>query len=139
MDLSSGTTIWNIIIMWWVGLASATQAPSAAERSYSLQYQAAAGCPDASVLTQAIETRVPGAQQQPAQRAAVRLRVELRRDGTGTLWLELPEGASRREFPSAACTNTVTTIGIVASMVLDLDPSERIIRAQPLMTRPESR
>lgn len=138
MTPSSGTILWNII-MWWVGLAGAAHAPSAAERSYSLEYQASAGCPDASFLTQAIETRVPGAQQQPAQRAAVRLRVELRRDGTGTLWLELPEGASRREFPRAACTHTVTTIGIVASMLLDLDPSERIWRAQPLMTRAESR
>lgn len=137
MSPSSGTILWNII-MWWVGLAGAAHAPSAAERSYSLEYQAAAGCPDASVLTRAIDTRVPGAQQQPAERAAVRLRVELRRDGTGTLWLELPEGTSRREFPRAACTNTVTTIGIVASMLLDADASERSAMAQRLMARPGS-
>lgn len=138
MSPSSGTIIWNII-MWWVGLGGAAHAPSAAERSYSLQYQADAGCPTASALSQAIETRVPGARQQPAEHAAVRLRVTLRRDGTSTLWLELPEGASRRDFPRAACQSTLTTMGIVASMVLDAEAFERSARAQYLMARPGSR
>jgi hypothetical protein len=138
MSPSRGTVIWNII-MWWVGLGGGAHAPSAAERGYSLQYQAAEGCPDASVLSRAIETRVPGARLQPAERAAVRLRVELRRDGSSTLWLELPEGASRREFPRAACSSTVKTIGIIASMLLDADASERFATAQSLMARPSSR
>lgn len=138
MNPSSGTIIWNLVL-WWVGLARAPHSPSPAELSYSLQYQAAAGCPTASALSQAIETRVPGARQQPAERAAVRLRVELRRGAASTLWLDLPEGASRREFPPAACESTLTTMGIVASMVLDAETSRRSATAQSLMTRPASR
>jgi hypothetical protein len=133
MDPSSGTTIWNII-MWWVGLAGAA-APNAAERGYSLEYQAAASCPDSSALTQAIESRTPGAQQQPGHRAAVQLRVELRDDGTSTLWLQLPEGSSRREFPKAACADTVTTIAVIASMVLEADAAERSAISQSVMER----
>ena len=126
--------------MWWAGLAgAASPAPSAAERSFSLDYAAPASCPDAAALSQAIETRVPGARQQPAERAAVRLRVELRRGAASTLWLDLPEGALRREFPPAACESTLTTMGIVASMVLDAETSRRSATAQSLMTRPASR
>ncbi|HEX2874347.1 MAG TPA: hypothetical protein VHP33_24000 [Polyangiaceae bacterium] len=135
MDPSSGTTIWSII-MWWAGLAGAAgPAPNAAERGYSLEYQAAKGCPDSSVLAQAIETRTPSAQQAPVNRAAVQLRVELRDDGTSTLWLQLPQGSSRREFPKADCADTITTIAVIASMVLEADVSERSATAQSVMER----
>lgn len=135
MDPSSGTTIWNII-MWWAGLAGAAgPTPNAAERGYSLEYTAPARCPDATALTQAIESRTPGAQREPLARAAVYLRVELRDDGTSTLWLQLPEGTSRREFPQADCTDTVTTIAVIASMVLEAEASERSATAQSVMDR----
>lgn len=124
--------------MWWAGLAGAAgPAANAAERGYSLEYRAAKGCPDSSSLTQAIESRTPSAQQQPVDRASVQLRVELRDDGTSTLWLQLPQGSSRREFPKAACADTVTTIAVIASMVLEADASVRSATAQSVMERVE--
>ncbi len=124
--------------MWWAGLAGAAgPTASSAERGYSLEYQAAKGCPEASVLTQAIEARTPGAQQELGNRAAVQLRVELRDDGTSTLWLQLPQSSSRREFPKADCADTVTTIAVIASMVLEADASERSATAQSVMERVE--
>lgn len=123
--------------MWWAGLAGAAGPAPNAERGYSLEYQAAKSCPDSSALTQAIESRTPGAQQQPVDHAAVQLRVELRDDGTSTLRLQLPEGSSRREFPKADCADTVTTIAVIASMVLEADASERSATAQSVMERVE--
>ncbi|HXK19481.1 MAG TPA: hypothetical protein VNG33_16845 [Polyangiaceae bacterium] len=133
MDPVSGTSI-GLVMMAWAGLAGAA-APTtpAPERGYSLQYQAAAGCPDAATLTKAIESRTPGAVQAPSDLAAVRLRVELREDGTSTLWVGLPEGNSRREFPEAACADAVASIAVIASMLLEADASERAATTQSVM------
>ena len=121
---------------WWAGLVGvASPAPSAVERSYSLDYSAPAGCPDAAALAQAIETRTPGARQQPADHAGIQLRVELRDDGTSTLWVQLPDGASRRELPQAACADTVTTVAVIASMLLEAEASERSATALSLLDR----
>ena len=114
------------VLVTWSGLAGAVTAPAAAtaERVYSLQYRAVVGCPDAAALVRAIESRAPGAMSR-SENAAVNLRVELREDGTSTLWVELPEGASRREFPRAACADAVESIAVIASMVLEADASQR--------------
>lgn len=128
----------GLLILTWAGLAGAARPPfEAAERGYSLEYRAAAACPDASALTQAIETRTPGARQEPQDRAGVRLRVELRDDGTSTLWVDLPEGSSRREFPQAACADALASIAVIASMVLEADASERVATTQSMMERIE--
>lgn len=128
----------GLLILTWAGLAGAATPPSeAGERGYSLEYRAAADCPDASALTQAIETRTPGARQEPQDRAGVRLRVELRDDGTSTLWVDLPEGSSRREFPQAACADALASIAVIASMVLEADASERVATTQSMMERVE--
>jgi hypothetical protein len=113
------------VLVTWTSLAGAVTAPAAtAERAYSLQYHAVAGCPDAAALVHAIESRTPGAMSGP-ESAAVNLRVELREDGTSTLWVELPEGLSRREFPPATCADAVASIAVIASMVLEADISQR--------------
>jgi hypothetical protein len=137
MDLTRGTCLWAALSTW-AGLASAVTAPqpeAAAERGYSLQYWAAPSCPDAAALAQAIESRTPGAVQQGPEVAAAKLRVELREDGTSTLWIDLPEGSSRREFPQAACADALASIAVIASMVLEADASERVATAQTLMDR----
>ena len=120
--------------MWWAGLANVPPpAPHAAERSFSLAYTAPASCPSAEALAQSIEARTPGAWQQPTREAAVQLRVQLRDDGRSTLWVELPEGVSRREFPHAECARTANTIAIISAMLLDADTLERPSKAQALL------
>jgi|GEM_PF-4791353 len=128
----------GLAIVTSAGLAgAATVSQENAQRSYSLLYEAAADCPDATVLTRAIESRTPGAVQQPSDTPAVRLRVQLRADGTSTLWLDLPEGGSRREFPAAACADAVASIAVISSMVLEAGAAERAATAQSMMDRVE--
>src|SRR6185295_7702251 len=128
----------GLAIVTSAGLAGAATVPQEnAERSYSLLYEAAADCPDATVLTRAIESRTPGAVQQPSDTAAVRLRVQLRADGTSTLWVDLPEGGSRREFPAAACADAVASMAVISSMVLEAGAAERAATTQSMMDRVE--
>jgi hypothetical protein len=133
MAAAGGTNIGLLILMWAGFAGAATPPPVDAERGYSLDYQAGAGCPDAAALTQAIETRTPGARREAPDHAGVKLRVELRDDGTSTLWVELPEGSSRREFPRAACADAVASMAVIASMVLEADASERVAATQSVM------
>ena len=128
----------GLAIVTSAGLAgAATVLQENAERSYSLLYEAAADCPDATVLTRAIESRTPGAVQQTSDSAAVRLRVQLRADGTSTLWVDLPEGGSRREFPAAACADAVASIAVISSMVLEAAAAGRAAATQSMMDRVE--
>jgi hypothetical protein len=133
--MGSGTSIGFAMLTWLgaVGPDVPAQAPS--ERGYSLEYRAAAGCPDAAAMAQAIETRTPGALQAPTNSAAVKLRVEVRDDGTSTLWIELPDVVSRREFPQAACVEAVTSMAVIASMVLEAEVSERAATTRSMMDR----
>ena len=128
----------GLAIVTSAGLAGAATVPQEnAERSYSLLYEAAADCPDATVLTRAIESRTPGAVQQTSDTAAVRLRVQLRADGTSTLWVDLPEGGSRREFPAAACADAVASMAVISSMVLEAGAAGRAAATQSMMDRAE--
>jgi len=137
MARAGGTSL-GLSIFTWAGLVGAAVPPPApVERGYSLEYRAAAGCPEASALAQAIEARTPGALQEPRDRAGVQLRVELREDGTSTLWVDLPEGSSRREFPAVACADALASIAVIASMVLEADASERVATTQSVMDRVE--
>ena len=122
------------MLVTWSSLAGAVTAPATvtAERGYSLEYRAVAGCPDAAALVHAIESRTPGAVARPGS-AAVNLRVELREDETSTLWIDLPEGGSRREFPRAACADAVASIAVIASMVLEADASQRRATVKAVM------
>jgi len=124
----------GLAIVMSAGLAGADTVPKEnAERSYSLLYEAAADCPDATVLTRAIESRTPGAVQQSADTAAVRLRVQLRADGTSTLWVDLPERSSRREFPAASCADAVASMAVISSMVLEAAVADRAAATQSMM------
>ena len=128
----------GLAIVTSAGLAGAATVPQEnAERSYSLLYEAAADCPDATVLTRAIESRTPGAVQQTSDTAVVQLRVQLRADGTSTLWVDLPEGGSRREFPAAACADAVASIAVISSMVLEAGAAGRAAATQSMMDRVE--
>jgi hypothetical protein len=127
-----------VLLLTWSGLAGAVTTPpveTSVERRYSLEYRAAPECPAAPALAQAIESRTPGAAQQSARDAMVRLRVELREDGTSTLWVDLPQGRSRRDFPPAACADTLASIAVIASMVLETDASERFSAVESVMDR----
>lgn len=134
-----GTSIWAVMLTWsaLAGAVTAPRAETSVERGYSLQYRAPASCPDAAALAQAIESRTPGAVQQGPEVASVQLRVELRDDGTSTLWVDLPEGGSRREFPQASCTDAVASMALIAAMVLEADASERAATVQSVMDRLE--
>lgn len=133
--MGSGTSIGFAMLTWLGAVGPDAPAQAPAERGYSLEYRAAAGCPDAAAMAQAIETRTPGALQAPSNSAAVKLRVEVRDDGTSTLWIELPEGVSRREFPQAACAEAVTSMAVIASMVLEAEVSERAATTRSMMER----
>ncbi len=135
MDLGSGSSVGLVLMTWW-GLASVdAPGPGSASRSYSLEYRAAATCPDAAAMAEAIETRTPGAAQETVDRASVRLQVELREDGTSALWIDLPEGSSTREFPQAPCAEAMASLAVIASMVLEADASERAATTQSVMER----
>ena len=102
------------------------------QRGYFLAYSAPAGCPERAALEAAIASRTPGAVSEGEGFAVVKLRAELGASGLSTLWLELPEGTSRREFRDATCADVVASMAVIASMVLEADASERATAARAL-------
>jgi hypothetical protein len=124
------------VLIAWAGLVGAVAAQpteTALERSFSLSYRVSASCPDAATLAAAIQTRTPGAVWLSADQAAVQLRIELGQGGPDMFWITLPEGTSRRELPQAACVDTVASIAVIASMVLEADVSERAATTKSFM------
>jgi len=99
------------------------QAP-APERTFSLDYRAPSACPDGPALVAAIQARTQQASLVPVDVAAVRFTAQLLEDGRTKLDVDLPEGSFRREF-TASCQDALTTIAIIAAMVLETEPNQR--------------
>ncbi len=95
-------------------------------RAFALEYQAAPGCPDRDAFTAAIQDRTAGASYVASGPAALRFRVELRDDGQNTLWVDLPEGSSRRDFNDSSCADAASSMAVIAAMVLEAVPAKRL-------------
>lgn len=108
-----------------VASAQDSSATPTTDRSYSLVYRAAAGCPGAVDVARAIAARAVGSSQTDAAAAAVHLTLELRASGDSSLWVDLAEGSFRRDFHADSCGEAVESMAVIAAMVLDTAPAER--------------
>lgn len=95
-------------------------------RNFFLEYRTPRDCPDAAAFVAAIQARAPTARSVASDSAALRFRVEVSNDGVSTLWVDLPEGSSRRQFQAASCAEAVASMAVIASMVLEAPPAARL-------------
>jgi hypothetical protein len=131
MAARHGGLLGRCLWMGWAWLLATSPARAQAsssdeQRRFAVEYQAPNGCPDALALIAAIASRSPGASAVAPEAAAVRFRVELSVDGHDTLWVDLPEGSSRREFEANSCAEALESMAVIASMVLEADPKARL-------------
>jgi hypothetical protein len=82
-------------------------------------------CPGEPELLKAILGRVPEAHR-VNEGAEVALVVELSDGGLSTLEVRLAEGSSRRELRDISCEEASATLALIASLVLDAQPGERL-------------
>lgn len=101
-------------------------AQSQAEQTYSLDYTAATGCPDAVILAQSIQARTATAALAAPEIAAVRVKVEVEPDGQSRFWIQLGDVSFQRDLPSAPCADAVASIAVIVSMVLEAEPASRV-------------
>lgn len=95
------------------------------DRSYALDYRAAAGCLSAERVREAIAARAVGATSTDAAQASIRFTLELRANGDSSLWVDLREGSFRRDFHAESCVEAVESMAVIAAMVIDTAPAER--------------
>jgi hypothetical protein len=121
-----------IALACWLGPRLA----GAQELDFSLRYGVPTGCPPAAWFTEAVQARRQTSPNGAEQRAA--LTVTLLGDDAqaqGTLEIALPGGQSAvRTMPPASCPDVLTSMAIVAAMVLD----GRDLDAGPAFTNPVS-
>jgi hypothetical protein len=70
--------------------------------------------------------RVPEARRVSEGAGEVALAVELSDGGLSTLEVSLAEGSSRRELRETSCEEASATLALIASLVLDAQPGERL-------------
>jgi len=115
-----------------VGLASIearAQPPAPSPRSLSVEYSAPEGCPDRAAFVAAILARAPSAVVTTGDTAAISLRVAVGAEGRSTLWIALENGSSRRDIEGATCEDAVASMALIASMVVEAEPEQRIATA----------
>lgn len=90
--------------------------------TFSLTYSVPAGCPERDAFVSSLLARARGAHVQ-SETPEVALTVLLageRELAPGTLVIELSDGQeSHREIPAAACTQVLSSIALIAAMILD--------------------
>lgn len=94
--------------------------------TFSLRVTAPRGCPGEPELLEAILGRVPEARRVSEGAGEVALAVELSDGGLSTLEVSLAEGSSRRELRDTSCEEASATLALIASLVLDAQPGERL-------------
>ncbi|HWA78182.1 MAG TPA: hypothetical protein VG937_37860 [Polyangiaceae bacterium] len=90
--------------------------------TFSLEYSVPAGCPERRAFVNSLLSRARGAHVQ-GELPEVALFVELSGDrelAPGTLVIKLVDGQeSRREIPAAACAQVLSSMALIAAMILD--------------------
>ena len=90
---------------------------------FAVEYSAPPECPKMSDFVRAVTSRVPAARAVPSLTAKTRFRVRIARevdgvDGALTVFVE-GAGASVRQVPGAACDDVVTSMAVIAALVLE--------------------
>lgn len=107
------------------GQVAAEQPSISSDASFSLEFSSGQGCPGEEALIAQIQARVPSARR-VAPPAGLALRVQITDRGLSSLWIALPDGSSHREIRDATCEEATTSIALIASLVLDARPGERL-------------
>ena len=111
------------LLLTLTGVARA-QAPN--EATFDVEYAAPAECPDEGTFVAAITARAPSARRVEAGGGEVHLHVHVVADGPSTLSVSFAQGSSRREIPAASCDEAVSSMAVIAAMVLEASPESRI-------------
>ncbi len=107
---------------------------ASAERTFYVEYEAGAACPGEAWFAEAVSSRATGAQRVAEAEAAIRFRVELRA-GTSALWVILDEGQSRREFSGDSCADVAQAMVVVAAMVVEAAPADRLTTSDGVVSQ----
>ncbi|MEI9948698.1 MAG: hypothetical protein WDO74_06870 [Pseudomonadota bacterium] len=107
---------------------------ASAERTFHVEYEAGAACPGEAWFAEAVSRRAAGAQRVAEAEAAIRFRVELR-VGTSALWVILDEGQSRREFSGDSCADVAEAMVVVAAMVVEAAPADRLTTSDGVVSQ----
>jgi hypothetical protein len=107
-----------LVFCLWGSWARAQQAST----SFSLAYSVPTGCPARAAFASAVIARSRGAHLQ-SEAPRVALDVSLTGDAelaSGTLAIQLSDGqGSHREIPAAACEQVLSSMALIAAMILD--------------------
>jgi hypothetical protein len=90
--------------------------------TFSLTYSVPAGCPERDAFVRSLLSRARGAHvQSEAPQVALAVQLDGERDLTpGTLVIKLLDGQeSHREIPAAACAQVLSSMALIAAMILD--------------------
>lgn len=130
--------------MRWVGVlgavcvavwARSASADEAAEKRFSLEYHAEAGCPDKTAFIAAVRARVPNALV--ASDAVSGFHIELRGDRASELTVILPEGSSRREIAAESCAEAAASMAVIVSMIIDTAATPEVAPKPEAIPEPE--
>ena len=110
----------------WLALTLCLWGPSVrAEHgtaTFSLEYSVPAGCAERAAFVSSLVSRSRGAHEVvEAPRVALAVALEGDRElAFGSLVIQLADGQeSRREIPAAACAQVLSSIALIAAMILD--------------------
>jgi hypothetical protein len=116
----------RIVASGWLALAFCLSISSArAEHeaaTFSLEYSVPAECPERAAFVSSLVSRSRGAHEQVhAPRVALAVVLDGDRErSSGTFGIKLADGQeSRREIPAAACAQVLSSIALIAAMILD--------------------
>lgn len=125
------------------GLVSAAVPPVAGDgdgATFSVEYHAAADCPNQASFEAAILARAPRAQRAAdAARAWARFEVQLPTSGAenARLFVALADGTSQdREITADGCTEAMQSMAIIAAMILEAQPEQPAAAAEPAEPAP---
>lgn len=107
---------------------------------FSLELTTGSGCPQGSDFVREVLARVPTALQVDGAAGDVGFHVEIASGGVSSLTVTLPQGSSRRELHDVTCEEATATFALIAALVLDARPEERLQAvadsAEPAPTKP---
>jgi hypothetical protein len=124
-----------------VGLAAALSAPraEAAERTFTVEYKAAKGCPTRETFIDEIKRRTSIARLAgPGEQPEVSMRVKLdvkKRKATGRLDMTIGTTATQRDLEDPSCAEVVSALALLAALAID--PLAETAHLPPLPLPPD--
>ncbi|NUO53197.1 MAG: hypothetical protein HOV80_30485 [Polyangiaceae bacterium] len=124
-----------------VGLAAALSAEraDAAERTFTVEYKAAKGCPSRETFVDEIKRRTAVARLAgPGEQPEVSMRVKLdvkRRKATGRLDMTIGTTATQRDLEDPSCAEVVSALALLAALAID--PLAETAHLPPLPLPPD--